>query len=172
MVIWIIGLSGSGKTTLAKALLERLRPSRGPLVHLDGDTLRDVWGDQLGHDLAARALNAHRISHLCAMLDAQGVGVVASVLSLFPEWQRWNRANFKRYFEVFLDVPMDVLRARDPRGIYRAAAAGEARNVVGVDIAFPKPAAADLIIGAPQVFEPPAQLADFVMQRLPSGFLS
>jgi adenylylsulfate kinase len=172
MVIWIIGLSGSGKTTMANELVNRLRPKLGPLVHLDGDVLRDVWGDKPAHDLAGRALNAHRISHLCAMLDRQDIHVVASVLSIFPDWQRWNRANCRRYFEVYLDVPMHVLEQRDSKGLYRAGREGRTTNVVGVDIPFPPPAGPDLILRAPEVLAPPAQLVNVLMQRLPADFLA
>jgi adenylylsulfate kinase len=68
--------------------------------------------------------------------------VVASVLSIFPDWQQWNRDNLSRYFEVFLDAPLDVLRERKP--LYREAEAGRMRDVVGVDIPFPAPPHPDL----------------------------
>jgi adenylylsulfate kinase len=146
MVIWIIGMSGSGKTTIGGRLAARLKKTHPNLVFLDGDILRDVWGDWLGHDIAGRRVNAHRISHLCRVLDLQKIHIVAAVLSIFPEWQRWNRENFSRYFEVFLDVPMQVLQARDPKALYRRAFAGEIQNVVGVDIPFPRVEHPDLVL--------------------------
>ena len=73
MVVWIIGLSGAGKTTVGKILFEQLRQSDPNWVLLDGDTLRDVWGDAVGHSIEGRALNAHRISNLCKLLDCQGL---------------------------------------------------------------------------------------------------
>ena len=94
MVIWLIGLSAAGKTSVGRILAQRLKARHANLVFLDGDVLREVWGDRLGHDVAGRRANAHRISHLCRVLDAEGIHVVAAVLSLFPEWQRWNRENF------------------------------------------------------------------------------
>ena len=146
MVIWLIGLSGAGKTTLATCLHEALKPKRENLVLLDGDILREVWGDSLGHNIEARQRNAHRISHLCRMLDAQNIHVIAAVLSLFPDWQAWNRKNFSSYYEVFLDVPMEILRQRDTKGLYAKAFGGEIDNVVGVDIPFPPPPAPDLVL--------------------------
>ena len=146
MVIWLIGLSGSGKTTIAKELLSIMKPKTPHLVHLDGDVLRDVWGDRPGHTVSGRALNAHRISHLCRMLDRQGIHVIASVLSNFPEWQAWNREHFSRYYEVFLDVPISVVEERDTKGIYAAYQAGNESNVVGKDIAFVPPTSPDLIL--------------------------
>ena len=87
MVVWLIGLSGAGKTTLGRLLHQRLAARLPNLVFLDGDDLRDVWGDNLGHSIEARRVNAHRISHLCRLLDRQGIHVIAAVLSMFPEWQ-------------------------------------------------------------------------------------
>lgn len=167
MVIWLIGLSGAGKTTIGTRLAQRLRESSRGVVYLDGDLLRDVWGPGLGHDLAARAVNAERVSKLCAMLDAQQLDVVAAVLSVFPEWRSWNRATFSSYFEVFLDVPMEVLAARDPKGIYGAARAGRLSDVVGVDIPFPRPERPDLVLDNSGAGADPDAMATRILQRLP-----
>jgi adenylylsulfate kinase len=68
------------------------------------------------------------------------------VLSIFPEWQAWNRANIPDYSEVYLRVPLDVLAKRDRKNLYAPAMEGRVRNVVGVDIPFPEPAHADLVL--------------------------
>lgn len=167
MVIWLIGLSAAGKTTVGRLLAERLKTQAANLVLLDGDLLRDVWGDRLGHDVEGRRRNAHRISHLCRMLDQQGIHVVAAVLSLFPDWQQWNREQFSRYFEIFLDVPMAELEARDPKGLYARARAGQEPNVVGVDIPFPRPPAPDLTIAPPTVLAEPERIVDHILNHLP-----
>ena len=145
MVIWLIGLSGSGKTTLAEALYRRVKPAHANLALLDGDAFRDVFRD-VDHTVEGRWRNAERLSNLCKVLDDQGIHVIAAVLSLFPEWREWNRANFSNYFEVFLDVPLETLKERDAKDLYAAAEAGRMIDVVGVDIPFPRPAAPDLII--------------------------
>ncbi|HUS95635.1 MAG TPA: adenylyl-sulfate kinase [Hyphomicrobiaceae bacterium] len=159
MVIWLIGLSGAGKTTVGQLLYRRLKPRHANLVFFDGDLLREVWGDNLGHTIEARRVNAHRISHMCRLLDRQDIHVVAAVLSGFSEWQTWNRANFTKYFEVFLDVPMDVLRERDTKSLYARAESGEIANVIGVDLPFPRPAGADLVISGADILATPSELA-------------
>lgn len=146
MVIWFIGLSGSGKTTLAHALTKKFRNTHKNVVLLDGDIMRELWGDSPGHDIDGRNTNARRISHLCKFLDEQGIIVIASVLSIFPEWQKWNRDNFESYYEIFLDIPMEILKARDTKKLYSRAEKGEINNVVGVDIKFPTPPSPDFIV--------------------------
>jgi cytidine diphosphoramidate kinase len=146
MVIWLIGMSGSGKTTLGRRLHDHYKKSNQNMVFLDGDLLREVWGDSLGHSIEARRINAHRISHLSQMLDKQGIHVVAAVLSIFPEWQNWNRENLSQYYEIYLDVPMEVLEQRDTKGLYSKARRGEIKDVVGVDISFPNPTSPNITL--------------------------
>ena len=146
MIIWLIGLSGSGKSTLADAMYARMKPQCRHLVRLDGDEFRDVFRNDTDHSVEGRLKNAERISHFCRVFDAQGVHIIASVLSIFPEWQTWNRKTFSSYFEIFLDAPLDVVRARDPKKIYAAAEAGTMDNVVGLDIPFPVPENPNLVI--------------------------
>lgn len=163
MVIWLIGLSGSGKTTLGVQVTDLLRVRSPNVVFLDGDILREVWGDSLGHDIEGRRKNAARISHLTRMLDRQGIHVVAAVLSLFPEWQAWNRRECSSYFEVFLDAPLELVERRDSKGIYAKARRGEITNVVGIDIPFPRPPNADLTIAGADLERSPDLLARRVL---------
>ncbi len=167
MIIWLIGLSGAGKTTIGQCLYDKLKPGNADLVFLDGDNLRDVWGDSLGHTVEARNVNAHRISHLCHMLDKQGIHVIAAVLSMFPEWQDWNRRNFTKYFEVYLDAPLDLLRERDTKGLYAGAEAGTIENVVGIDLPFPPPVAPDLILDGEELRQLPETISNKILAILP-----
>ena len=169
MVIWLIGLSGAGKTTVGRILVEQLRDQAYSVAFVDGDVLRDVWGDNPGHDLSGRGTNARRISQLCRFLDQQGITVVASVLSIFPDWQQWNRRTFSSYYEVFLNTPLAVVEARDYKGLYRAARSGEMRNVVGIDIPFPVPPAPDLVLSPPEILEPPDAIAKRILEALPEA---
>ena len=146
MVIWIIGLSGSGKTTLATEVARILRETNHPTVLLDGDKIRELFGDDLDHSIEGRRENAARICRLSQFLEQQGINVVCAILSLFPESRNWCRKNLLDYFEVFVDVPIDELIHRDPKQLYKKFKEGQINNVAGLDLKFTRPDSPDLVI--------------------------
>lgn len=149
MVIWLIGLSGSGKSTLGHEVARQLREIKPNTVLLDGDELRKVFAHDQGNEpytVQGRRINAERIVALCEMLDSQGIHVVCCILSIFPDMRLENRKRFSHYFEVFMDAPLDVIMARDVKGMYAAARRGEVNNVVGIDIPFERPVGSDITI--------------------------
>lgn len=126
-VFWITGLSGAGKTTLARAL-QRALP--GSLL-LDGDELRAALGSETrGFDAESRRQLALSYARLAGLLARQGATVIVATISLFHELHAWNRANLPGYVEIFLDVPEEVRRKRDPKGLY----AGNAVNMAGAEV--------------------------------------
>jgi adenylylsulfate kinase len=146
MVIWICGLSASGKSTLGRHLFSILKAKNPNLVLLDGEELRSVFGDSIGYDKEAREKNSARIGNLCRLLDSQNILVICCAVTISPEVQADNRKHLSEYCEVFLDVTLDTVRRRDPKGIYQRADCGEIKNVAGVDIPFVPPANPDLVI--------------------------
>ena len=139
-VIWITGLSGAGKTTLARRVVQRLLEQGTAAVFLDGDDLRLVVADpSIGHDRVSRLTHAMRICRFAKLLADQNHTVVVSTMSLFREVHSWNRENLGGYFEVFIDVSMAALRARDARGLYSRAERSEVVHVVGVHDSYDKP---------------------------------
>lgn len=149
-VIWITGLSGAGKSTLAHEVVARLRAEDKAVVQLDGDELRDVFGavaaNAQNHGREARLGLAMQYAHLCRIIASQGLTVVIATISLFREVHAWNRENLPGYFEIYLKVPVEELRRRDPKGIYRRFDAGELSNVVGLDLPIDEPEAADWVV--------------------------
>lgn len=148
-VIWITGLSGAGKSTLAIEVVNRLRKQGHSVVLLDGDELREVFGaaaiNAKNHAREGRLTLAFQYAHLCQIIARQGIQVVIATISLFKEIHLWNRANLPGYFEIYLKVPVDELRRRDPKGIYRRFDAGEIADVSGLDIPIDEPHEADWI---------------------------
>ncbi len=149
-VILITGLSGAGKSTLAHEVVAKLRKSGEAVVMLDGDELREVFGavaaNANNHGREGRLALAMQYAHLCRVVAAQGLTVVIATISLFREVHAWNRANLPGYFEVYLKVPVEELRRRDPKGIYRRFDAGELTLVAGLDLHIDEPEAADLVV--------------------------
>ena len=168
MITWFIGMSGSGKSTLAEVLYQRLKPETPNLVYLDGDAFREIFRNDVDHTVEGRRKNAERISHFCRVLDEQNIHVIAAVLSIFPEWQRWNRDNFSTYYEVFLDIPLPALKKRDVKGLYAKAEAGQMPNVVGIDIPFPIPTAPDLTLTVEDQDRGIEDCVDKVLAKLPA----
>jgi adenylylsulfate kinase len=146
MVVWLIGLSGSGKTTLANEIVASTNIGSKNTILLDGDVIREIFGNDLGYSMEERLLNAQRICQLGKFLDDQGMNVICAILSIFPETREWNRKNVGDYYEVFIDVPIEMLVERDSKGIYGKYNRGEISEVVGMDINFPIPDKADLVI--------------------------
>ena len=146
-VVWITGLAGSGKTSIAKELV-RLFDQRGrKALLLDGEAVRGAVNDpQIGYDRDSRLTQAMRTSRLARLMADQGFTVVVATMSLFNEVFGWNRANLPSYFEVYLQVSLDVLKERDAHGLYSGAASGTTENVVGIHLDFDKPTSPDLVL--------------------------
>jgi glutamine kinase len=166
-VFWITGLSAAGKTSIGRALSSHLRTSGYQVIFLDGDTLRAVSND-LGYSAENRRAAAMRNGMLCRMLAEQGFDVVCSTISLFHEVQRWNRENIPRYNEIFVRVPLEELKRRDTKGVYTAAANGQASNIVGLDIPAETPEAPDLILDNDASLKP-EEAVRRILERAPAA---
>ena len=146
MIVWIIGLSGSGKSTLGKEIVRIVRKKKSNIMLIDGDEFRNAFDNDIGHSVNDRKKNARRISKFCKLCDKQNIHVVCPILSIFPEIRAWNRKNIKNYYEVFIDTPIEDLKTRDPKGLYKAFENKQKKNIVGMDIKFPIPRKSNLII--------------------------
>lgn len=169
-VIWITGLSGAGKTTLATAVVDLLRKEGVSPVLLDGDELRSVLVEENSggrHDRESRLELAFKYSKLCKVIAKQGFIVVIATISLFREIHEWNRKNLPGYLEVFLDVPMEELKRRDPKKIYQRYQSGEVRDVVGLDLKAQIPKNSDVRFKYDGSISP-AAMAEIICQKLKS----
>ena len=165
MVIWLIGLSGAGKTTIGKALASSLKKTKKNTVFLDGDIIRHIIGDNLGHSLEERKLSGWRICRLCEHLDKEGLNVVCSVISLFAEHRDWNRENYSSYYEVYIKVALSELHKRDQKGIYSGFVEKRVSNVAGLDLPFEEPQA-DLVIENSEPFIEPHMQAQRILESI------
>ncbi len=141
MVIWIIGKSNAGKSAVGKCLVDIIRKKHPNTIFIDGDIFRGITNNDLGHTVEDRYKNAKRIEEFCVYMDTQGIHVIFSLLSIFPDVQKSIRSRVKNYFQVYLTASDEILKSRDKRGVYN-----NEKNVVGKDIEFPTPYKSDLII--------------------------
>lgn len=158
MVLWITGLSASGKTTVGRAFLEFVRGSGVPKVFLDGDSVREMFGGDLGYDENSRIKHIQRVQRLAKFLTDQGIDVVVAALYNNREILAENRKLFGRYFEVYLKADINFLKLRENKSLYTKSQSGEITDVVGVDIKWQVPDSPDLIIDT-NILRPPAKIA-------------
>lgn len=140
-MIWITGLPAAGKTTLAQRIQAALRDRSLPVVVLDGDDLRRTVNADLGYSEDARHENVRRIGEIARVLVAQSFTVVVACISPFRAQRDALRRTFPpgQFIEVFADTPLEVCQQRDPKGLYRRAAAGALREMTGVDAGYEAP---------------------------------
>ncbi|MCR9072757.1 MAG: adenylyl-sulfate kinase [Alphaproteobacteria bacterium] len=171
-VIWITGLSGAGKTSVAHELALRIRARREACVVLDGDRLRAALGASGTtadlHSREARVALSFQYARLCSLLAEQGLTVIIATISMFKEIYAWNRVSLPGYVEIFLRVPIEVLRRRDPKGIYERYDRGEITQVAGLDLVVDQPLAPDLLFDYEPRITPEKiarQIDDFISHR-------
>ena len=143
---WVTGLPGAGKTSIGKLLWQRLRSDGRFALFLDGDRLRGLLGDQFGFSRTDRLALAKRYALFCQELSNQGAEVICATVSMFEDVRRWNRGNLPNYREIYLRVPLEVLRERDQKGLYSAAASMTAYNVPGINQPFEEPRDPHIVI--------------------------
>lgn len=166
MVIWLCGLSGAGKTTIGNALYDRIKGRAANLVILDGEELRKALGGDLGHDAESRRVNSVRIANLCHLLDLQGIHVICCAMTIVPEAQELNRQWLSGYCEILLDVDLDTLIKRDPKGLYKKALSGKIKNVAGVDIPFVAPKSPQLVIDTRETLTDFSPIVDRILEHV------
>ncbi len=146
--VWLTGLSGSGKSTIAAALEQRLVAAGVPAYMLDGDNLRHGLNGDLGFGEADRAENVRRAGEVAYLFaDAGMVAIVPLISPYVVDRERVRERHLTgglRFFEVFVDTPLDECERRDPKGLYAKARAGELRHFTGIDDPYEAPVAPDL----------------------------
>uniref|UniRef100_A0ACD5WVU6 Uncharacterized protein n=1 Tax=Avena sativa TaxID=4498 RepID=A0ACD5WVU6_AVESA len=147
-VVWITGLSGSGKSTLACALSRQLY-SRGHLTYiLDGDNLRHGLNRDLSFEAKDRAENIRRVGEVAKLFADAGLICIASLISPYRSDRSGcrNLLHNSSFIEVFLNVPLEVCEARDPKGLYKLARAGKIKGFTGIDDPYEPPSDCEIVI--------------------------
>jgi bifunctional enzyme CysN/CysC len=158
--VWLTGLSGSGKSTVGVALERLLIDSGRPAYRLDGDNLRLGLNADLGFSAADRDENVRRAGEVAKLLADAGVVAIVPLISPYRAGRERARSVHEAagvpFFEVFVDTPIELCEARDPKGLYAQARAGEITGFTGIDDPYEAPASPELRL-TPDDGDPDAQ---------------
>ncbi|MEX1666457.1 adenylyl-sulfate kinase [Zhongshania arctica] len=150
--LWFTGLSGSGKSTVAVALEKALMEKGHLCYRLDGDNIRLGINKNLGFSAEDRTENIRRIGEISKLFVDTGVIVLSSFVSPYRAdrdiVRELHDAGEMAFFEVFVDVPLDVAEQRDPKGLYKKARAGEIKNFTGISDPYEAPLNAELVLNS------------------------
>jgi bifunctional enzyme CysN/CysC len=140
-VVWFTGLSGAGKSTIANLVDAALHKRGVHTMALDGDNVRHGLNKDLGFTEVDRVENIRRVGEVAKLLSEAGLIVLCSFISPFRAERRMVRELLPEgeFIEVFVDTPLEECIARDPKGLYRRALAGEIRNFTGIDQIYETP---------------------------------
>ncbi|WP_346839834.1 adenylyl-sulfate kinase [Microbulbifer sp. SAOS-129_SWC] len=155
VTLWFTGLSGSGKSTVAVAV-EKALAARGVLSYrLDGDNIRHGINANLGFSAEDRQENIRRVGEISKLFADSGVVVLSSFISPYREdrdvVRRMHDEGDLPYLEVFVDCSLEAAEARDPKGLYKKARAGEIRGFTGIDDPYEAPTAPELHLHTDQM---------------------
>lgn len=167
-VLWFTGLSGSGKSTVAGALEQALHQLGVSTYLLDGDNVRHGLCRDLGFSDADRKENIRRVGEVAKLMVDAGLVVLTAFISPHRAERQMVRDMLPeaRFIEVFVDTPLAVCEARDPKGLYKKARAGELRNFTGIDSVYEAPEQPEIRLAGEQlVTKLTGQLLDLLRRR-------
>lgn len=168
VVLWFTGLSGSGKSTVAGAVEEALHQAGVSSYLLDGDNVRHGLCSDLGFSDADRKENIRRVGEVAKLMVDAGLVVLTAFISPHRAERQMVRdtLNDGQFIEVFVDTPLAICEARDPKGLYKKARAGELRNFTGIDAVYEAPEQADIHLDGEQLVTKLAtQVLDLLRDR-------
>ena len=147
-ILWFTGLSGAGKSTIANLVETRLHARGVHTALLDGDNIRHGLNKDLGFTAADRVENIRRVGEVAKLMTDVGLIVLCSFISPFQAERSLVRdtATAGEFIEIFVDTPLETAIARDPKGLYKKALAGQIKNFTGVDQPYEAPESPELVL--------------------------
>jgi adenylyl-sulfate kinase len=168
--LWFTGMSGAGKSTLSQLLETRLRQIGEKVEVLDGDIVRQYLSKGLGFSREDRDDNIRRIGFVCELLSRNGVIAIAAAISPYRAVREEVRARIPNFVEVYMECPMEVLAARDVKGLYKKALAGELPQFTGISDPYEPPLAPEVTVDS-STETPDESLARILARLVSLGLL-
>lgn len=172
-VLWFTGLSGSGKSTVANLVEQKLHDMGRHTYILDGDNVRHGLNKDMGFTDADRVENIRRVAEVSKLMVDAGLITLVSFISPFREERQMARRMLEEgeFIEVFVNTPIEVCEARDPKGLYAKARAGEIKNFTGIDSDYEMPQNAEIVLdtGTLAAEDAAIQLVEYLESR---GYLN
>jgi adenylylsulfate kinase len=149
-VVWFTGLSGSGKSTIACAVESALVNLGKHCYRLDGDNIRHGLNKNLGFSAEDRTENIRRIGEVAKLFADAGIITLSSFISPYKadrdQARKICEADGLLFIECYAETPLEVAEARDPKGLYKKARAGEIKGFTGIDDPYEEPENAELVL--------------------------
>ena len=144
--VWLTGPPASGKTTVAREVLRQLAAAGATAVWLESDRLRKILTPRADYSPPGRDRFYAMVADLAALLCGQGFNVLVDATAPRREHRRRLRERVPDFVEVLVEAPVAVREARDPKGLYRRARAGDAPDLPGATAAYEAPERPDLVL--------------------------
>jgi len=165
-LLWFTGLSGSGKSTIANEVEKALNLMNRHTFLLDGDNVRHGLNRDLGFTEADRIENIRRVGEVAKLMSDAGLIVITAFISPFRAERDMVRAMLPagEFVEIFVDTPLAVAEARDVKGLYKKARAGQIKNFTGIDSPYEPPETPEICVNT--VAMTPQEAAQHIIQYL------
>ena len=165
-ILWFTGLSGSGKSTIANEVEKTLNLLNRHTFLLDGDNIRHGLNKDLGFTETDRIENIRRVGEVAKLMADAGLIVLTAFISPFRAERDMVRAMMPEgeFIEIFVDTPLEVAEARDVKGLYKKARAGQLKNFTGIDSPYEPPENPDICVNTVEMS--PAEAAEHIVRQL------
>jgi adenylylsulfate kinase len=137
--IWLMGLTSSGKTTIAEHLVNIMKNKGIFILHYDGDEIRGFFGKDFGFTEGNRGRVVDTLAHLARKANDAGINVVVSALTAHQSARDHIRKNIPNLLVGYVDCPIDICAARDPKGLYEKARKGGVNTLIGYNSTYQPP---------------------------------
>ena len=165
-ILWFTGLSGSGKSTIANEVEKALHMMNRHTFLLDGDNVRHGLNKDLGFTETDRIENIRRVGEVAKLMADAGLIVLTAFISPFRAERDMVRAMLPEgeFVEIFVDTPLEVAEARDVKGLYKKARAGQLKNFTGIDSPYEPPEHPDIRVNTVEMS--PSEAAEYIVRQL------